>query len=293
MIRRRLLKGLAAAPLLSVPRVFAQGTGYAQRPEVQAFAEEFAQKRGGSAGEVLDILNQAQYQAAAERLMTPGGKTVKRSWRVYRSRFVEPMRIRAGLQFWQENDAVLAKAYEITGVQPQVIVGIIGVETIFGRNMGSFRVLDALMTLSFDYLRRADYFKTELEQFLLLMRETGLDHAATLGSFAGAMGLPQFMPSSVRKHAVDMDGDGTIDLRNNPHDAIGSVARYLADYGWVRDQAIAVGAQVAPDADVSSMLSSASSRRWVCGRFNPCRKKRSCCWWICPPGTTRRNTAPV
>jgi membrane-bound lytic murein transglycosylase B len=264
--RRLLLKGLAATPMLGAPQVFAQpeagAAAYAQRPDVQAFAQEFTQRRGGTPGEVLQILNQAQYQAAAERLMTPAGKTAKRSWRLYRSRFVEPTRIRAGLQFWQDNEAVLERAREITGVEPHVIVGIIGVETIFGRNMGSFRVLDALMTLSFDYLRRADYFKTELEQFLLLMRETGLDHTATLGSFAGAMGLPQFMPSSIRKHAVDMDGDGTIDLRGSAQDAIGSVARYLADYGWVRDQPISVSARVTPDVDVAPMLASGPEPRY-------------------------------
>jgi membrane-bound lytic murein transglycosylase B len=272
-LRRHMLASLVAAPVVLLPRAWAQGTvypppitpllSYAQRPEVQAFVEEFVQKRGGTAGEVLDILNQAQYSATAERLMTPAGKGAKRSWRAYRSRFVEPVRIRAGLQFWQENEAVLAKAYDITGVEPSVIVGIIGVETIFGRNMGNFRVLDALMTLSFDYLRRADYFKTELEQFLLLRQETALDHNSTLGSFAGAMGLPQFMPSSIRKHAVDMDGDGTIDLRNNPHDAIGSVARYLADYGWIKGEAISVPARVNRDVDLAPLLSAGPEPRYT------------------------------
>jgi membrane-bound lytic murein transglycosylase B len=261
--RRTLLQGLAATPVLGAPFVRAQASSYSQREQVQAFAEEFVQRRGGSASELLGILDQAQYQATVERLMTPGGKTVKRSWRVYRSRFVEPLRIRAGVQFWQENEAVLARAAELTGVDAQVIVGIIGVETIFGRQMGSFRVLDALMTLSFDYLRRADYFKTELEQFLILMRETGVDHNTALGSFAGAMGLPQFMPSSVRKHAVDMDGDGVIDLRNNSHDAIGSVARYLADYGWVRGEPISVQARISRDADVAPMLSAGPEPRYT------------------------------
>jgi membrane-bound lytic murein transglycosylase B len=267
--RRHLLTGLAVAPTVLASRAWAQ-TGaqppllsYAQRPEVQTFAEEFVQRRGGTAGEVLDILNQAQYSATAERLMTPAGKSVKRSWRVYRSRFIEPLRIRSGLQFWQDNEAVLARAQEVTGVDASVIVGIIGVETFFGRIMGSFRVLDALMTLSFDYLRRADYFKTELEQFLILQQETGLDYNNTLGSFAGAMGLPQFMPSSIRKHAVDMDGDGLIDLRNSAQDAVGSVARYLADYGWIKGEPIALPARVNRNVDLAPLLSGGPEPRYT------------------------------
>jgi membrane-bound lytic murein transglycosylase B len=275
-VRRTLITGLLAAPLIGAARAFAQTPtpapqssptppllSYAQRTEVQVFAENFAQARGGTAGEVLDLLNQAQYNANAERLMTPAPRTAKRSWRGYRGRFVEPTRIRAGLQFWQDNETVLAKVHEITGVEPSVIVGIIGVETIFGRNMGNFRVLDALMTLSFDYLRRADYFKTELEQFLLLLRETGADHQSTLGSFAGAMGLPQFMPSAIRKHAVDMDNDGRIDLRGNPHDAIGSVARYLADYGWIKGEPIALPARVNREADATPLLANGPEPRYL------------------------------
>jgi membrane-bound lytic murein transglycosylase B len=272
--RRQLIAGLLAFPWVNGSHAWAQTAtpqnapmppllSYAQRAEVQVFAEEFAQKRGGTAGEALDLLNQAQYSATAERLMTPAPRTAKRSWRAYRARFVEPTRIRAGLQFWQDHESALVKAQEITSVDPSVIVSIIGVETIFGRNMGSFRVLDALMTLSFDYLRRAEYFKTELEQFLLLLRETGADHQSTLGSFAGAMGLPQFMPSAIRKHAVDMDSDGTIDLRNNPRDAIGSVARYLADYGWVKAQAIALPARIQRDVDLAPLLSHGPEPRYT------------------------------
>jgi membrane-bound lytic murein transglycosylase B len=267
------MASLLATPFVRAPYAWAQTPAplssptppllsYAQRTEVQVFAEQFAQARGGTAGEVLDLLNQAQYNATAERLMTPAPRTSKRSWRAYRGRFVEPTRVRAGLQFWQEHEAVLAKTQEVTGVDPSVIVAIIGVETIFGRNMGSFRVLDALMTLSFDYLRRADYFKTELEQFLLLLRETGADHQNTLGSFAGAMGLPQFMPSAIRKHAVDMDNDGKIDLRSNPHDAIGSVARYLADYGWVKGEPVALPARINRETDAAPLLASGPEPRY-------------------------------
>ncbi len=161
------------------------------------------------------------------------GKTAK-NWRVYRSRFVEPVRIRAGLRFWQDNAETLARAERDYGVPAEVIVGIIGVETIYGQQMGSFRVMDALATLSFDFpdahpraAERRAFFQGELEQFLSLMDRSGTDPFSPRGSYAGAMGLGQFMPSSWVRWAVDYDGDGRIDLWNSPADAIGSVANYF------------------------------------------------------------------
>jgi membrane-bound lytic murein transglycosylase B len=164
---------------------------------------------------------------------------VPKNWQVYRSRFVEPLRIRAGVAFWQANHDTLKRAETETGVPAEIIVGIIGVETIYGQQMGNQRVLDALATLSFDFpashpraLERSAYFKGELEQFLSLTQRTGRDPLAVLGSYAGAMGLPQFMPSSWTKYAVDFDGDDTVDLFGSPADAIGSVANYFKAFHW-------------------------------------------------------------
>jgi membrane-bound lytic murein transglycosylase B len=162
-----------------------------------------------------------------------------RNWRVYRSRFVEPIRIRAGSAFWQDNAAHLERAQRQFGVPADVIVGVIGVETIYGRNVGNFRVVDALATLTFDFpaehpkaQARQAYFHGELTQFLVSASRTRTDPFSPVGSYAGAMGLPQFMPTSWAKFAVDWDGDGRIDLWNSPADAIGSVANYLRAFGW-------------------------------------------------------------
>lgn len=260
MKRRSLLAAAATSYALAGVsfNAFAQQratfTPYAIRPDVLDWARGFASIYGGTTEEVMAILSQAQSNDTVIRLMQPAPVGFKRSWRVYRSRFVEPVRIKAGLKFWENYAKALERAEAQTGVSAQAIVGILGVETIFGRQMGDFRVLDALMTLSFDYLRRAEFFRSELESFLLLTRESGAAPTDVLGSFAGAIGIPQFMPSSIRKHAVDFDADKLIDLRNSPIDAIGSVAQYLADYGWEKGLPISVRAKVAPDAPVQELL---------------------------------------
>lgn len=246
-----------AAPVIP-PGTPASSSGfspYAGRPEVQAWAEAFAQSSGWGMDRILGVLGSAQSNDTVIRLMQPAPTGFKRSWKVYRSRFVEPIRIRAALKFWDENARSLDQARERFGVPQEIVVGIIGVETIFGRDMGNFRVLDVLMTLSFDYLRRAELYKSELGQYLLLCEENGLQHGSYAGSFAAAIGIPQFIPSSIRRFAVDFDGDGRIDLRTSPADAIGSVARYLNDHGWKTDQPIAVAARVAASADqIKQML---------------------------------------
>jgi membrane-bound lytic murein transglycosylase B len=170
--------------------------------------------------------------------MMPAPAGTAKNWAAYRERFVEPVRVRAGAEFWNDNRKWLALAEARYGVPPEIVVGIIGVETIYGRNMGSFRVLDALATLAFDFpvvrKDRSPYFRDELESFLVLCHNQGLEPTQPLGSYAGAMGMPQFMPSNVNKYAVDLDGDGHIDLHDNPADVIGSVAHYLAAFGWQR-----------------------------------------------------------
>jgi membrane-bound lytic murein transglycosylase B len=170
--------------------------------------------------------------------MPPPAGTPK-NWAAYRMRFVEPLRIRAGLAFWQANETWLTLAEQRYGVPPEIIVGIIGVETLYGQHMGGFRVIDALATLAFDFpadrTDRSAFFRDELEQLLVLSHREGTNPLTVKGSYAGALGMPQFMPSSVTKYAVDFDGDGHIDLHRNSADVIGSVAHYLAEFGWRRD----------------------------------------------------------
>jgi membrane-bound lytic murein transglycosylase B len=164
-----------------------------------------------------------------------------KNWAAYRARFIEPVRIRAGVKFWQTHRDTLLRAQEDTGVPAEIIVGIIGVETIYGQHTGNYRVMDALTTLAFDFpsahprlKERTAFFRSELEEFLALTARTHTNPLALKGSYAGAMGLPQFMPSSWVKYAVDFDGDGRIDLFNSPADVIGSVANYFKAFRWQR-----------------------------------------------------------
>jgi membrane-bound lytic murein transglycosylase B len=202
-------------------------------------ADDIAQRRELDPVWVRRTLAQARYMPQIAKAITPPAVGVAKDWQLYRSRFIEPIRIQAGVAFWQANRETLTRAAADTGVPPEIIVGIIGVETIYGQQMGNFRVLDALATLAFDFppvhpraLERSTYFKRELEQFLSLIQRTGSDPLAVKGSYAGAMGLPQFMPSSWTKYAVDFDADGKVDLFNSSADAIGSVANYFKAFGW-------------------------------------------------------------
>lgn len=208
-------------------------SNYEKREEVQAFIESLVQRHGFDPKELSRTFAEVRKQPDALRLIAPPPKTFKRSWSAYRARFLDRSRIDGGIEFWSQHRATLERAASIYGVPPEVIVAIIGVETIYGRVTGSFPTLDALTTLAFDYPRRAEFFRGELESLLLLARDRRLDLQDTRGSYAGAIGLPQFMPSSIRNYAVDFDKDGKIDLRNSPVDAIGSVARFLAEHGWV------------------------------------------------------------
>jgi membrane-bound lytic murein transglycosylase B len=205
---------------------------WAARTDVRAFVGQMVERHGFEEAALLKVFAGTRGAPSAIRFMTPPPPGTRRSWTEYRDRFVEPFRIREGLRFWREQSGAVARAADRWGVPPEIIVSIIGIETLYGRNTGDFRVMDALTTLAFDYPRRAEYFREELEQFLLLTREGGVDPFEWRGSFAGAVGLPQFMPGSIRRHAIDFDGDGRIDLRGSPVDAIGSVARFLADHGW-------------------------------------------------------------
>jgi membrane-bound lytic murein transglycosylase B len=227
---------LAAACSFAKPPVKPAVPEYLSRPEVRSFIDSMNEAHGMDIAELERILGDARHTPVAVRLIGPppsSAPSPARSYTRYRAKFLTPELISAGISFWTMHADDLARAESEFGVPADVIVGVLGVETFFGRNTGSFRAIDALATIAFDGTRRQDYFRQELEELLLLARETGLDPLALKGSYAGAVGLPQFMPSSYRRFAVDYDLDGTIDLLNSPADAIGSIASYLKAYGWV------------------------------------------------------------
>lgn len=208
----------------------------------RAFIADMA-SRGLNAAEVASLLDQAKYSATVARLVLPPSSPTVRSWPRYRSRFIESRRIKEGIAFRETHARDLARAEARYGVPASIIVSIIGVETFYGRVTGNFRIIDALATLAFDYPAqarsdRSAFFREQLAQFLIWCKETGADPLAVKGSYAGAMGLPQFMPGSLRKFAVDGDGDGRVDLLDNPADAIASVANFLVEHGWQRGQPI-------------------------------------------------------
>jgi membrane-bound lytic murein transglycosylase B len=205
---------------------------FGERAEVKTFISEMTEKHGFSEAELRKVFSSVRYEPSVLRYIAPAPVPSKRSWAIYRSRFVEPIRIREGLNFWQLHQSAVKRASAQSGVPESIIVSIIGVETLYGRQTGTYRVIDALTTLAFDYPRRAAFFREQLEQFLMLTRETQQDVFGVKGSFAGAIGFPQFMPSSIRRYGIDFDGDGKLDLTNSPVDAIGSVSRFLADHGW-------------------------------------------------------------
>ena len=269
--RRAALRTLlgSAVPLLAAsvgaPRAWAQDAAdsarYASRPDAMRWADQLAAARGLDPAWTRAAIADARYLARVPRLMLPGSGGSVKNWRVYRSRFIDATRIQAGVRFWQENRAALARAEAQFGVPAAIIVGIIGVETIYGRNMGNFRVLDALATLTFDFpaehpraAARQAYFQGELETFLHGTARRGVDPRQPLGSYAGAMGMPQFMPSSWARFAVDYDGSGQIDLWNSPTDAIGSVANYFRAYGWQPAMPVRYGVELAPGAQMARLL---------------------------------------
>ena len=209
---------------------------YARHAQAMAFAKDVAERRGLDRDWLVAQLSQALRTPAVERLIMPAPPGVAKNWAAYRERFVEPRRIAAGLVFWRDNESWLAEAEQRYGVPPEIVVAIVGVETYYGRITGNFRVIDALATLSFDFpvgrKDRSEFFRAELEEFFVYCQREGANPQKLKGSFAGAMGLPQFMPGSINRFAVDFDGDGHIDLLRSPADVIGSVAHYLIEHGW-------------------------------------------------------------
>ena len=225
---------------------------YAQRSDVRAFAAEVADEAGLPRTEVERWFAAARFQPKIVSLMDrPLLEPPK--WFEYAPSFLSQARVDGGVRFWHDNEEALARAEAMYGVPAQIVVAIIGVETFYGRNTGGYRVIDALATLAFDYPRRAPFFKGELKQYVLLARDQGFSPLVPKGSFAGAMGMPQFMPGSYRRFAVDFDGDGHADLWRSNADVIGSVAHYLARHDWQRGEPVLVPAAVAPDARDSAL----------------------------------------
>ena len=215
---------------------------YADRPDVQTFIDALVSEQGVPRGWAEKVLATGRRSAQAERLMTPTLTPPPRDWSRYRARALDETRLREATVFQSTHRRTLARAVDDFGVPAEIVVAIIGVETMFGRVMGTFRTLDVLLTLAFDYPRRAAYYRDELAHFLALGHQGNIDVLRQTGSFAGAIGLPQFMPSSIRRYALDYDGDRRIDLARSATDAIGSVASYLHRQGWQRDQPVMFGA---------------------------------------------------
>ncbi len=216
---------------------------YSQHPLAAEFVNEMVQQHGFTAAEINQWLSKAEKrQPILDAIARPAEKS--KTWKEYRPIFIIPMRITNGVAFWNENRAALARAEKEFGVPAEIIVAIIGVETNYGKNTGSWYVIDALTTLAFDYPPRAPFFRSELVNYFILTREQKHNPLEFKGSYAGAMGYGQFMPSSYRNFAVDFNGDGFTDIWNNTTDAIGSVANYFKKHGWQAGKPVVVPARL-------------------------------------------------
>ncbi len=213
-----------------------------QRQEVREFIDEMVKKHDFNSLELTNLLSQGEIKTTIIDAMNRPAEAMP--WYKYRKIFLKPGRVKAGVTFWNENEDALKRAQSKYGVPAEYIVAIIGVETRYGVYKGKFRVLDSLMTLAFDYPKRGKFFRGELEHYLLMTREEKIDPLSLKGSYAGAMGKPQFIASSYRNYAVDFDGDGKRDLLNNTTDAIGSVANYFSRHHWVPGQPVVGGATI-------------------------------------------------
>ena len=223
------------------------GAPFAGRPEVRAFIHQMVKRYAFDAQQLEELFSRAKREQAVLDAIQPSSSEADQSWELYRSIFVNPERISAGLEFWAQHSEALARAQQIYGVPEEYIVAIIGVETFYGRHTGRWRVVDALATLAFDYPPRAAFFRRELANYLRYARDARIDAFSVKGSYAGAIGIPQFMPGSYLKYAVDFDGDGVADLSGSAEDAIGSVANFLKQHGWQSGEAVQYDARVDGD----------------------------------------------
>lgn len=220
----------------------AQAVALKDYPELVVFIDEISEKHGFSAVELGTVFAQAQMRPEILEAITRPREALP--WHEYNQGFLTELHVKRGVQYWRTHAAVLARAQQRYGVPPEIIVAVLGVETHYGRNTGRYPVIDSLTTLTLGYPRRSAFFRRELEEFLLLARELGLDPSQIKGSYAGAMGASQFIASSYRRYAVDFDGDGKSDLLASPEDAIGSIANFFKVHGWEANQPITDDVQI-------------------------------------------------
>lgn len=253
------MKSLISAVIALAGMIITQPAFSATLPGIPEFIDEMVVRHHFKRDELNLLFERAIYKPVIiEAISRPSTAT---PWPEYRAAFVNEKRIKAGVLFWNKYRKTLRRAEQKYGVPQEIIVSLIGVETLYGENAGHFRIIDALTTLAFDYPRRADFFRDELENYLLLACEQQFDLLSVRGSYAGAMGIPQFMPSSYRKYAVDFNGNHRIDLLNEPVDAIGSIGNYLHEYGWIKGGLIAVRAKI--DGEVPDDRTSRSLNDWA------------------------------
>lgn len=238
----------------------AEFANFTQWQAVDVFIDEMCRDHGFERETLRSLFGQIHYLDSVVKLINPPPVGTVKNWSAYRARFIEPRRLNAGTKFWNRYTAELERAQQEFGVPAEIIVGVLGVETMYGQAAGKFRVVDSLTTLAFAYPEtpnrepRMAYFRNELKQALLYARESNVDPLSLHGSFAGAIGWPQFMPGSIRRYAVDFDGDGKIDLRNSAVDAIGSIASFLSQHGWQRDQPLVFPVRVTADMPWPSLI---------------------------------------
>jgi membrane-bound lytic murein transglycosylase B len=237
---------LSLCLVLLISASYSVQASYRNQKIVREFVEEIVLEEGFDRSELLELFGKAEKkQSIIDAMSRPAEKT--KSWYQYRKIFVTTQRADQGVDFYNKYLETLDRAEEQYGVPKEIIVSIMGVETRYGSNKGNFRVIDALSTLAFDYPKRSSFFRKELKHFLILAKEQQLNPEQLLGSYAGAMGFGQFMPSSYRAYAVDFDGDGKVDIWNNPVDAIVSVANYFKRHGWSYGSAVTGHARVEKD----------------------------------------------
>ena len=228
---------------------------------IPAFIDEMVQKYHFKRQELVQLFDKARYQQSIIDAIT--APATLKPWPEYRANFINEARIKAGVKFWQQNAHIIKRAEQEYGVPEAIIVALIGVETFYGKQAGKYRVIDALATLAFDYPPRASFFRSELEHYLLLARDQQYNLLSVKGSYAGALGISQFMPSSYRKYAVDFNGDGRIDLLDTRADAIGSAANYLKQFGWVRGEPMAIRATINSGTALETASQSRTLSAWA------------------------------
>ena len=236
-------------------------------PGIPEFIDEMVEKHQFKREELKQAFDRAQYLPTVIDIISR--PTVSKPWLEYRAAFVNPERVKYGLNFWNKYQHTLRRAEREFGIPQEIIVALIGVETIYGQDAGTFRILDALTTLAFDYPRRGEFFRSELENYLLLARDQQFDMLSIRGSYAGAIGIPQFMPSSYRSYAVDYNGNHKTDLMREPGDAIGSVANYLKKYGWTNGVPVAVRAQIVKKDWMGEVSTRHTLEEWLAAGIAP------------------------